>query len=323
MVCPKENSTPERRIPDGFMASKKSGQNGRSFCRLTVFPPIWRVYPDMKIHQIICAGILLTMLLTACAPEWDATVTTTESTELTSVEPVATTTVPPTGSDDPITVPVGGIGEKSERFEIKQGNRTLLSVSLALPVASITGNESLQATLTERLGEREAEIRDYAERLGEKYRADSAAGKDALAMPALQVRFSLNYFTSEAISLTYFYNETTSEGRTVSYARFTNIDLRVGSEILLSALLNEGASDTLVTKVHQAVEASGADGLYEGQKTLITDLMNSRWYMTRDSLVFCFSPGDLAPVSSGQITVNLDKETLADLLSSYGSALIG
>ncbi len=263
------------------------------------------------------------MLLTACAPERDATVTTSVLTELTSGEPVTTTTLLPTVDDDPVTVPMGGIGEKSERYEIKQGNRTLLSVSLILPVASITGNETLQATLTARLDERETEIRDYVEYLGEKYRADSAAGKDTLATPALQVRFSLNYFTADAAGLTYYYNETTSEGRTVSYARFSNIDLRVGSEILLSALLNEGASDTLVTKVKEAVEALGIDGLYEGQKALITDLVSSRWYMTRDLLVFCFSPGDLAPVSSGQITVELDKETLADLLSSYGSALIG
>lgn len=278
---------------------------------------------DMKICQIIGAGLLLTLLLSACAPEQgDPINTTTQASELTTEQPI-TTTGSTMGNDDPISVPTGGVGEKSERYDITQGDRTLLSVSLSLPVASITGNDDLQTKLTARLDAIEAEIRDYAEQLGEKYRADIAAGREGLATPSVRVRFELNYFTSEATALTYFYNETTSEGRIITYKRFCNIDLRVGSDILLSALLNEGANDLLIKRIGEAVKASGAVGLYEGQAELISELLNSSWYMTRDSLVFCFSPGDLAPVSSGEIEVRLDKDALADLLSSYGSALIG
>lgn len=279
----------------------------------------------MKFPQIILTASTICLLLSACAAEITEPAVSTVGTTYTTAaaEPTSSTTVLTTGSDEPVQVPVGGIGEKSDRYDLTKGDQTVLSVSLSLPVASITGNEALQATLTERLDAIEAEIRSYAEHLRVKYEADMASGVEGLATPSLQVRFALNYFTSEAAGLTYFYNETTSEGRTISYSRFCNVDLRVGSEILLSALLNEGAQDKLATKISETVGQSDTVGLYAGLKDLISDLMDERWYMTRSALVFCFSPGDLAPVSSGEIQVSFDKAELTDLLSSYGSALIG
>lgn len=276
----------------------------------------------MKSPQIILTAALLCLGLSACAPEATPAVTTAQTALTTTAEPIDATTALTTGKDEPIQVPVGGIGEKSERFDYTKDEKTVLSVTLSLPVASITGDDALQSTLTGRLDAIEAEIRGYAEDLRDKYEADIASGKEGLAVPSLQVRFALNYFTSEAAGLTYFYNETTSEGITLRYSRFCNVDLRVGSEIQLSALLNEGASDTLANRISEAVGQSGTAGLYEGRKDLITDLMDERWYMTRTELVFCFGPGDLAPVSSGEILVRFDKAALADLLSSYGSALI-
>lgn len=275
----------------------------------------------MKIHHIMISGLILPLLLTACAHERQPSDTTAYSTEQTDIQTVLTT-VETAVNTDPLPVPVGGIGETSERYDITKGDRTVLSVSLTLPVANITGNQSLQTELSERLSTYETEIRGHIDSLSAKYEADLDAGKEGLATPSLQVRFELNYFTADAISLTFFYNETTSEGRTIAYARFCNIDLRVGSEIRLSALLTEGGSGLLATKLKEAVESSQTEGLYAGQKDLITDLLEERWYMTRNSLEFRFSSGDLAPVSSGEITVSLDKEELADLLNSYGSALI-
>lgn len=278
----------------------------------------------MKIQQILGSVLLLTMLFSACAPKQkDDPISTSASSEQTTVssETSATTQLP--GPIDPAPTPVGGIGEKSERYEVTHNDKSVLSVTLNLPVATVTGNDTLQTMLAERLDLIENEIRGYADSLGEKYKADSADGKQLLATPALQVRFALNYFTAEAASLTYFYNETTSEGRTISYTRFCNIDLRVGSEIMLSALLNEGAEGKLVSRVKDAVAATGTDGLYSGQSDLIAELLNENWYMTRDSIAFRFSPGDLAPVSSGEILVKFDREALADLLSNYGTALIG
>lgn len=277
----------------------------------------------MKIYQIVGVGLTTVMLLTACAPGREPSQTTVGTTELTSAEPAVTTVSTTVVEYQPTTPIVGGIGEKNEQYDVTNKNTTLLSVSLSLPVASITGNETLQATLAERLDAIEREIRDYIDLLGSKYKADASAGKGALTTPSVRVRFELNYFTSEAASLTYFYNETTSEGRTISYTRFCNVDLRVGSEILLSALLSEGAQEKLTAKLVEAVGETATDGLYDGQSELIADLLESSWYMTRETLSFRFSPGDLAPVNSGEISVSLDKEALADLLSSYGSALIG
>lgn len=279
----------------------------------------------MKFTRIAAAGLLTVSLLSACAPEYGTNVEqTTVTTDLSTETSALTTTIQSVIGDDNTPKPVvGGIGEKTERFDSMHGKTTLLSVSLSLPVANITGNDALQQTLTQRLDAIEAEIRAYVDALTEKYEADYDADREGLATPSLQVRFALNYFTSNAASLTYFYNETTSEGRTISYTRFCNVDLRVGSEILLSALLKENASDALLAKVKEAVKNTGTAGLYDGQTELIADLASSSWYMTRDKLVFCFSAGDLAPVSSGEITVSFGKEALADLLSNYGNSLIG
>lgn len=299
----------------------KIGQAVGNFSAFEPITPIWRVVVDMRIGRIVCAGLLLTLLLAACAPQKEPKQTTATSAVTTAVTSVTTTL----GGDHEILTPTptGGIGEKLEQYDVMtEANEKVLSVSLRLPVATITGNDSLQETLTGRLDAIEEEIRSEIESLRQKYEADIDAGKQMLAVPSVTVRFSLNYFTSSAASLTYFYNETTSEGRTVSYARFCNIDLRAGSEILLSALLNESAGETLAGRVKDAVEQTGTAGLYDRQSERIADLLNSRWYMTRSSLTFYFSPGDLAPVSSGVISVELDKEALADLLSSYGAALI-
>lgn len=283
---------------------------------------IWSVFVKMKIRHTMISALVLSVLLTACAPEKAPSETTALTTEPTSVETAEVTETQAPVIGDLIPVPLGGIGEKSEQYEVTKWGVTVLSVSLTLPEANITGNDSLQTALTERLDANEEEIRSYVDSLAAKYEDDLISGKTGLATPSVQIRFELNYFTADAISLTFFYNETTSEGRTAAYARFCNIDLRAGSEIRLSALLNEGGADQLATKIKEAVEASGSEGLYAGQKDLITDLLEERWYMTRQTLEFRFSPGDLAPVSSGEITVSLDKAALADLLNSYGSALI-
>ncbi len=275
----------------------------------------------MRIRQIISVGLML-ILLSACAPNKDPAVTTGDA-DLTTGDPDQTSYIATFSTSDPIEVPTGGIGEKTEQYLISQNEKSVLSVSLSLPVASITGDSSLQETLIGRLEAIETQIRQYVETLHVKYAADIAAGREGLTTPSIQVRFTLNYFTSEAASLTYLYNETTSEGRTVSYARFYNIDLRVGNEILLSALLKDGAQDTLIKNLKQAVEDTETAGLYEGQEALLSDLLNSRWYMTRTSIVFLFSPGDLAPVSSGEIRIVFDVDSLNGLLSDYGSVLIG
>lgn len=276
----------------------------------------------MKIPQIILAGLLVTQFLTGCAPRQEPAYTSETTEALTTLETTEITTALTVVPDSPIQTPIGGIGEKSDRYDVTVGETKLMSVSLTLPVASITGNEELQAMLTERLALIEGEIDSYIEGLRVKYEADHAAGREGLAIPSIRVRFELNYFTANAASLTYFYNETTAEGRTIDYSRFCNIDLRAGSEILLSALLNDGTSDKLAGMVSEAVAATETDGLYSGQQSLIADLLDERWYLTRNSIDFRFSAGELAPVSSGEITVSLNKQALADLLSSYGSALI-
>lgn len=292
-----------------------------------VLPLFWSVFVDMKIHQIIILGLVGILFLSACAPDSDPPVTENSSTVSSTTEPPLSSSITSTRDPDivdpPIVPSIGGIGEKSDRYDVVHEGKNVLSVSLSLPEASVTGNDSLQATLTARLEAIEADINGYIQALSEKYKEDILSGRDMLATPTISVRFSLNYFTSEAASLTYFYNETTSDGRVISYTRFCNVDLRVGSEIVLAALLNSGADEQLILRVRDAVRATDTVGLYEGQKELIAELLDSTWYMTTTALAFRFSPGDLAPVNSGEILVTLEKEAIADLLSSYGSALIG
>lgn len=273
-------------------------------------------------HKLIAVG-LLCVLLTACAPDQDASVTE-DPEESTSV----TTTLNAEDSLPPIVPPSfdgtvqSGIGEKTEQYRYTEGEYTVLNVSLTLPVANVEGNEALQKTLSERLDALRKDLEAEIDRLYQQYLSDYKAGREGLTTPSVQVRFELHYFTAEAVSMTYILTETTGDGMVYTHSYHSNLDLRVGSEIRLTSLLKDEKTDGLLTLLIERLKASPPEGIYENAEQILSARLDSAWYIAGGNLLILLEPGEIAPLSSQSILLTFTEAELSELLSDYGKALL-
>ena len=273
-------------------------------------------------YKLIAIGLLVCALLTACAPEKDPPNTQSEdgTTELTT--PDFTVNTAPV---DPPQFPSGmqsGIGEITERMSYTEGEQVILNVSLTLPVASVEGNDALQETLSERLEALHNELRQEIDLLYRQYLADYKAGRVGLTTPSVQVRFDLHYFTSEAASMTYILTETTGDGIVYTHSYHSNLDLRVGSEIRLTAMLADGKTDGLLALLQAKLTESPPEGLYDDALQNLNPLLDSSWFIADGKLSIRLEAGTVAPLSSGDILLTFTKAELSGLLSDYGNALL-
>lgn len=272
--------------------------------------------------KLIALG-LLCALFTACAPEQEP-----PAPDHTTVTTQVTTTLPP---DDPLPPIVGpsipgglqsGIGEKTDRFSYTQEEDVLLNVTMTLPVASVEGDDTLRQTLAAQLSAVEEELQQRIELLHQQYLRDYQAGIDGLTTPSVQIRFDLHYFTTEAASLTYIFTETTRDGMVRTERYHSNLDLRVGSRIRLSALLKEDTTDGLLSMTMDKLTADSPDGLYENAQQILGAKLSSAWYITEGTLSILLEAGEIAPLSSGNILITFTEAELQGLLSDYGKALL-
>ncbi len=274
-------------------------------------------------YKLIAAGLIACCLLTACAPEKDPPVTGEGEDTDTVTTPVQTDEpLPPIiGPSFPGTVQ-SGIGEMTERYDYTEGEHTVLSVSLTLPVANIKGNDALQTTLSGRLEEVYTTLKKEIDGLYQQYLADFRAGREFLTTPSVQVRFTLHYFTAEAVSMTYLFTETASDGIVYTRSAHSNLDLRVGSEIRLSALLKDGKNDAVLAILTEKLQSAPPEGLYENAIRNLAARLDSAWYIADGSLSVYLEAGEIAPISSGSILLTLTKSELSLILSDYGNALL-
>ena len=273
-------------------------------------------------HKLIALG-LLCVLLTSCAPEREPPVP-----EITTVTTEVTTTL---STDEPLPPVVGpnipgglqsGIGEKTSRFSYKEGEDTILNVSLSLPVASVVGDDALQLSLATQLKAVEEEMQGRIDLLYQQYLKDYQAGIEGLTTPSVQIRYDLHYFTTEAVSMTYIFTQTTRDGMVFTNRYHSNLDLRVGSKIRLSALLMEETTDGLLNLTIQKLQASPPDGLYANAQQILVSKISSSWYISGGNLSIILEAGVIAPLSSGDVLLIFTEAELQGLLSDYGKALI-
>lgn len=271
-------------------------------------------------RKLIAIG-LLCCCLTACAPQNEPPVTD---------KPILTTALTSSAeSNDPIppiqppefsNTPKGGIGFLTEQRDYTEGDNTVLQVTWVLPVANVEGDEVLQSTLADSLASVESELQGEVDQIYRQYLRDYQAGNSGLNTPSVLIRYNLHYFTSDAVSLTYILTETTEDGQVYVRSYHSNLDLRVGSKIQLSALLQD--TDAVVELFTQKLNDTAPDGLYDGAAELTADDLSDLWYLESGTLSVQLPAGKVAPLSSGDIILTLTEDELDGLLSEYGKALL-
>jgi hypothetical protein len=273
-------------------------------------------------HKLIALG-LLCIVFTSCAPEREPPVP-----EITTVTTEVTTTH---STDEPLPPVVGpnipgglqsGIGVKDSRFNYTEGEDVILCVSLSLPVASVVGDDALQQSLSAQLSVVEKELQTRIDLLYQQYLKDYQAGIDGLTTPSVQVRYDLHYFTTEAVSMTYIFTQTTRDGMVFTNRYHSNLDLRVGSKIRLSALLAEETTDGVLALTVQKLKAAPPAGLYANAEQILASRIDSSWFIAGGQLTVILEAGVIAPLSSGDVVVTFAEKDLQGLLSDYGKALL-
>lgn len=273
-------------------------------------------------RKLIATG-LLCCCLTACAPQDEAPVTdeTVITTGLTT--PSETNEpLPPIQNPEFQNTPKGGIGISTEQYDYTEGENTILRVTCVLPVANVEGDETLQATLTDSLANVENELRSEVDQIYKQYLRDYQAGNSGLTTPSVLIRFDLHYFTADAVSMTYIITETTWDGQVYIRSYHSNLDLRVGSKIELSALLQDGITDEVVKLFTQKLSTLAPEGLYADAAELLSEDLSNAWYLEKGSLSVQLPAGKIAPLSSGDIILTLSKDEIVGVLSEYGKALL-
>lgn len=273
-------------------------------------------------RQLI-ALLLLCGVFTACAPVKTKPVTneterTTEVTTLASPEDTLQPIQPPEFPNSP----QGGIGKYTTQYNLTENDTVILKVSMTMPVASITGDDTLQATLESRLALVEDRLNSEINQLYNRYLQDYHAGHTGITVPSVMIRFQLNYFTADSASMTYFFSETTWDGLVYTHLFHYNLDLRVGSTMQLSALLNEDGFSGLERIVSDKLSQQSVEGQYDNALEIIMEKLDSAWHISPGHLHIHMESGQIAPLGSGEVMLSFSEEELSKLLSDYGKALL-
>ena len=271
----------------------------------------------------IAAGILACGMLVACAP-----VNERPDQQSSQTTTAATTTQAPPQTIAPLDRPIFpagsqcGIGEITETKSYTEGDYVILNTSLTLPVAYVEGNDRLATALNDYLNAFHKERKQEIDLLYRRYLADYQAGRKRLTTPSVRVRFELQYFTAEAVSITYRFTETTGDGVVNTHTHHTNIDLIVGAQIHLDALFTDSADEALQALLQTKLKESSVEGLYENALQNIAAILEDAWYLSDGKLIISLDAGKIAPLSSGAVKLTLTGEELSHLLSDYGKTLL-
>ena len=270
------------------------------------------------ILMLIVAG-----LLSSCAPAkvppitLDTQTTTDVTTSIQSEEPLP-----------PIYTPVfpgavqSGIGRETTQYTYKENDQTILNVSMTMPIANIAGDKTLQSTLENRLAQIETQLQKEIESLYKRYLQDFRAGREGIVTPTVTIRFQLNYFTTEALSITYIFSETTWDGLLYTHLYHSNLDLRSGSFMLLDKLLKESPQIGLEMLISNQLNEQNIGGLYPNAIQIVMDNLDKTWHISPGYLHVHMEAGVIAPLSCGEIMLVFSKAEVEHLLSEQGKALI-
>lgn len=267
--------------------------------------------------------LLAALLLTGCAPaQLPVNTTVPDYTTVATTTHAVEDPLPPIQNPEFPGSLHSGIGRYTTQQTYTENDDVIMRVSMTLPVASIVGDKSLQTTLESRLAVIESQIENEVDELYKRYLSDYRDGREGIAVPSVVVRFQLNYFTTEALSLTYIFSETTWDGLMYTHLYHSNLDLRVGSSMMLSSLMKDKPQIAMEMLISTALATQSIDGVYSNAAQIILENLDRSWHISPGELHLHVEPGVIAPLSSGEVILVFSEEQLEHLLSDYGKALI-
>ena len=276
-----------------------------------------------KYLSMLLAAVLLLSLI-ACASNPNNETSNTDPPENTDNDittSLSTTTKPTVNPDTtPSITPInGGVTSTNQKYTVKQGKVVALEVDLSLPVADISGNAEVEEKLTLHLESIKKDITDYIGNMEEYYKTTIALGGSHLFVPRISVSFELNHFTEKAMSISFNITEVNGYGVTTQTSRHYNYEFDFASNVTFTAFFTN--TDAVTSAICQKL--SDRKDIYANTEEIIPVLVKDCWYFSDDKIVFVFNPYDIAPASSGYITVTFGTSELSDYMSDYGKDLLG
>ena len=202
--------------------------------------------------------------------------------------------------------------------EIKEGDQILIKAKMMVPEVIFYDNESLQNTVNYNLGIIRFELEHAVLAICNRYIGTDPSSN--VSMPDVVVDYKLEYFTKEAMSLKFTIIETDNNGNVYKSYKCYNIGLTTGSLIDTPTVFKDETLGEISDLIANAIETDGTY-LFDNSKELIMKNLSTAWYISYNKLNVCFSPGVIAPVASGVITLSLEKDRFSSLLSQYGDML--
>jgi len=284
-----------------------------------------------KMKKFIAAFLLSAFILSvsSCAAfndnQGDDTTTSgKDDSDITTAEVTTVSSKPGGHQTSPDTSVRGGVSSEERHITVSEDGITALEVSLSLPVVEVYENDAVQEQVNEKIKSITEEIYEYVDAVKMDYISAAKSGSSSLVIPSLSVGFTLNYFTSKAVSLTFTFTEINGYGNTSRSCQYYNFELDTyGAEITLDTLFSSRTSDNRAEVIRLIKErASQRADLFPDHNALIESLAQSSWYISGSRIIFRFDPYTLAPASVGFITFEFEAGELASLMSEYGRDLL-
>ena len=251
-----------------------------------------------------------------------------------STPPDSSTNPPPPddkpGSDDPPSdLPIDPPEETIPNWSIKstvvkntltdkKGN-ILCESRYSYPYAT-SNDESDISAFSEALNAVASEVRDYVNSRVELYKSGSQ--NDFSVPPQITGYYTINRFSYELFSISFIFSETLPDGSVRESEMHYNLDILLdSSRVTLDAIMNDAIS--AVNKILSDKKSSGnLTALYDSYEKQVESSINRVWSIRSGGILFSFSAGELAPISSGPIEILIQNSDLSPLLSEYGKILL-
>lgn len=286
----------------------------------------------LRLIRFLASALTLPLLLSSCAlignhPSGTASSDTGDFPVLTY--PVEKVTESPIFYYFPSVLDVNihdvGVKPTDTVYEITEPDgSTLIRVSMTLPdihFVEFAENEGPEEAVGQALDATRQLFLDRIDHLSECYLSDFATGVPFFCTPQYAVSYTITDYSENRISLLYTVSETNADGLVSRSYVCSVIDLKAGFTVDLSTLFTAGISDKLLTLVNRAL-ASGGYSLYSSYESTAATEIRSSWLIVPEGIAFVFSPGTIASVDQGKITILFSTDQLNELLSEYGAEML-